>query len=248
MSAQENRWNNDALRALIASAQQGDASALEQMVAHNTRLVHSIARRYAGRGVDYDDLYQLGCMGLVKAIQRFDTTLGVAFSTYAVPMITGEIRRFLRDDGAVRVSRGLKDAYRRARQVEEALKLELGTEPDLETWAAHMGVSAQELVFILDSAHAPVSLDAPCGKEDDTTMAERLPASADEQERLTDRLLLEQLLGELPQRERQIIVLRYFRQKTQSEIAQHLGISQVQVSRLESRILRDLRARADKGA
>lgn len=231
--------------ALIRRAKKGDEEARERLVNGNLALVKSVVRRYLGRGADYEDLLQLGSLGLIKAIDHFDPAFGVRFSTYAVPMIAGEIKRFLRDDGAIKVSRQLKELMRRVMTAREALLQETGREAGVLEIAARLGVSAEDVSAALD-AHRPVcSLSEPVteGDEDGAARGDSLKGPASENEWI-NRLLVKELLGTLDARERQIIVLRYFRDCTQARVAEALGVSQVQVSRLESRILARLRAAA----
>ena len=229
--------------ALLKQAKAGDESAKETLYVRNIALVRSIVKRFVGRGVDYDDLYQLGCMGLVKAINNYDISFEVRFSTYAVPLIMGEIRRFLRDDGAVRVARPIKDLYAKAMATKEALSLQLGREPGVEEIAQALCCSAADISQAMDAARMPVSLYATVNDDGarELTLADCLDAGVDESKQTINRVLLQELLQSLPAQERQIILLRYFMEKTQSEIAQNLGISQVQVSRIESRIMKKLR-------
>lgn len=229
--------------ALILSAQSGDAAAKDALTAENLALVRSVVKRYLGRGAEYDDLFQLGSMGLVKAIARFDPSYEVRFSTYAVPMIAGEIKRFLRDDGPVKVGRSVKELASRALAVRDQLADERGAPPGVVEIAAALGVPAEELAIALDAARPVASLSERVYDEDSATIEETL-ASPQREETLVDRLLIVDLLGALEGRERQIIVLRYFCDQTQTQVAERLGISQVQVSRLESKILKKMRARA----
>jgi len=228
--------------ALLRRVQQGDESAKETLVSRNLALVKSVVKQYLGRGVEYDDLYQLGCMGLVKAILHFDLRYDVRFSTYAVPMIAGEIKRFLRDDGLVKVSRSLKELAVRAMAVQERLQRAGSPEPGVLEIAKELDVSPEELALALDAGRPCVSLNEPI-YEDDGAERQELIEDGVQETALVDRLLLKQLLSELDAREKQIILLRYFRDKTQTEIAGMLGVSQVQISRLESRIIKKLRER-----
>jgi len=228
--------------ALLLRVQQGDEQAKETLVSRNLALVKSVVKKYLGRGVEYDDLYQLGCMGLVKAILHFDLRYDVRFSTYAVPMIAGEIKRFLRDDGMVKVSRSLKELAVRAMAVQDRLQKQGQPDPGIQEIAKELDVSAEELALALDAGRPCVSLNEPV-YEDESTERQELVEDEQQETALVDRLLLKQLLSELEPREKQIIILRYFRDKTQTEIAGMLGVSQVQVSRLESRIIKKLRER-----
>lgn len=228
---------------LLALAQQGDEDAQAELVEKNLALVKSIVRKFLGRGAEFEDLYQIGCVGLVKAIRNFNSGYGVQFSTYAVPMIAGEIKRFLRDDGLVKVSRPLKELAARAAAAEETLRRTLGREPTIGEVAKAAGAPPEEVVFARDAARGCVSLSEPLYEEEGASLIDRIPAK-EETGAVIDRLLLQELLSELEPRERQIILLRYFKDQTQSQIAAVLGVSQVQVSRLESRILQKMRRRA----
>jgi RNA polymerase sporulation-specific sigma factor len=212
------------------------------LVQKNIALVKSVVKRFLGRNLDYDDLFQLGCMGLVKAIINYDPSFCVRFSTYAVPLILGEIRRFLRDDGAVKVARPVKELYARAMTVSQRLGSEFGREAKIEEIAEAIGCNKEDISQCLEAARMPVSLNAPLqddgGKE--LTLDDCLGCE-DNSERTIDRILLREMLGSLAPRERKVIFLRYFEDRTQSEIAAFLGISQVQVSRLESKIIKKLR-------
>ena len=215
------------------------------MVEENLGLVWSIVRRFTGRGVEAEDLFQIGSIGLLKAIDKFDPGYEVQFSTYAVPMITGEIKRFLRDDGMVKVSRPLKELSWKAYAVRERLERELGQEPSLSLIARELEVTMEELVMALDSGAEVESLQKTIyqGDGNDISLEDRLEERSGAQEQLLNRILLEETLDKLEARERQIIYLRYFEDKTQTEIARELGISQVQVSRMEKKILRIMRGK-----
>lgn len=224
---------------LISAAQQGDDEAKEKLVTENLPLVKSIVRRFKGR-LEYDDLMQLGAMGFIKAVMGFDSGYGVRFSTYAVPMITGEIKRFLRDDGAVKVSRWAKTlAGKIAAYLDEVRKTD-AREPTVDELAEKFGCERGDIVFALDTAQFVVSLSDSGGDEDGTPLGERIAGGEMPDENI-DGLMLRDSIMELPEREKKIIILRYFRDKTQSEVAGELGVSQVQVSRLENKILKKIR-------
>ncbi len=226
---------------LIRSAQLGDRSACEELVTKNSPLIKSVIRRYKNKGVEYDDLYQLGCVGFIKAVRNFSTQYEVRFSTYAVPMIAGEVKRFLRDDGPIKVSRGTKTtAIKIARFVEE-YKRDRGESPTIETIAAQFEIEPQEAVFIMDSGKYPVSIYEKTDDDSSRSLLDKLQTGENDEEKL-DRMMLKQVIGELPPRDKKIILLRYFADKTQSEVARALNVSQVQISRLESKILVKLRA------
>lgn len=231
--------------ALIARAQSGDAQALERMVDENLGLVRAVCARFQGRGCEREELYQLGCMGLVKAIRNFKVDLGVRFSTYAVPMVMGEMRRFLRDDGSVSVGRRLKETAARAVRVQEKLRSEWGREPTLAETAQAMEISIQDLALSLESMNTVRSLDAPIGEEDGATLCEQIGAWQKETD--IDRLALKEEMEKLDERDRQLILLRYFRDMTQTQVAKALGMTQVQVSRREARILKQMREGMEAG-
>lgn len=223
---------------LLKNAQAGDDGAKEKLIEENIPLIKSIVKRFKGR-LEYDDLMQLGAMGFVKAMQNFDVEYGVRFSTYAVPMISGEIKRFLRDDGAIKVSRWTKTlAQKITEYIDEKLK-NGESEPTVEQLAKAFDVEAQEIVYAMDAQHYLLSLSATVG-DDDLELGDKIATDECEDENI-DKLLLKDLIADLPQREKKVIILRYFRDKTQSEIAQELGVSQVQVSRIENKVLQKLK-------
>ena len=225
--------------ALLERAQQGDDDACRQMLVENAGLIWSIVKRYRTCGVEADDLYQLGCIGFIKAVKGFDLTYGTQFSTYAVPMITGEIKRFLRDDGLVKVSRGLKERRLRALGVEEELRRSLSREPTVSEIAAKCGITVGELVEAYEACAPVGSIDIPAGEGMST--GEKI-ADTSQQARAENRVLASQLLSQLDPRERRVVMLRYGAEKTQSEIAEKIGVSQVHVSRIEKQALKKLRA------
>ena len=211
----------------------------------NMALVRSIVKKYVNRGVEYDDLYQIGSMGLVKAVKNFDPAYNVRFSTYAVPMIAGEIKRYLRDDGMIKVSRSLKELAGKAAAAQVELSSRLGRDPGIQELAEYMGENPEEISMAMDASRPHISIYEPVyGDEGDALVMDKLTGSSDGDDDALDRILLQQLMSILEPREQKIIMLRYFRDKTQSEIAASMGISQVQVSRLESRIMKKLRERA----
>lgn len=228
---------------LINKAQQGDENAQALLVNHNLGLVKSILKRFVNRGHEPEDLYQLGCIGLLKAIQKFDVSYDVKFSTYAVPMIIGEIKRFLRDDGIIKVSRSLKQTATKANIAKEKLSKELGREPNIQEIADEICVDKEEIVMALDSNTQPEYLYDVVHQSDGSPihLIDRIMTSENEDVEVLDKLTLKQILGQLKPRDRQIIIMRYFKDKTQTEIANMLGISQVQVSRIEKRVLQDMK-------
>ena len=235
----------DRTEELIRRSQDGDKAARDTLIEENMGLIHHVAKRFLGRGVEAEDLFQIGAIGLLKAVDRFDLGFGVRFSTYAVPMIAGEIRRFLRDDSMIKVSRSLKELAVKAARLREQLLMERGAEPGVEELAGRLGVEAEELVQAMDSCTEVESLQKVIsqGDSEGTSLLERVEQGRDEQEELLRRMLLEELLASLDPKERRLIVLRFFHDRTQSQVAEELGMSQVQVSRLEKKILRKLRAK-----
>lgn len=231
--------------ALIGRSHQGDKEARDTLFEENTGLIYSVAKRFLGRGVDMEDLFQIGSIGLLKAVDHFDLSFDVRFSTYAVPMIAGEIKRYLRDDGLLKVSRSLKENCARIYQLREELERTLDREPTLEELAGECGMSMEELVLAMESGAEVESLHKTIyqGEGNEISLMDKLPEKVNGQEILLDRILLEEILGSLDARERRLIYMRYFQEKTQTEIAGELGISQVQVSRLEKRILKNLRGK-----
>lgn len=226
----------------IRLAKAGDGKAKETLLQHNVSLVKCIVKRYLGKGVDYDDLFQIASMGFLKAIMGFDESFGVKFSTYAVPMIAGEIKRFMRDDGSVKVSRAIKQTAKEINLFVEEYQLKNGRQPALKEIAEKFNLDEAETVFVMGSSKMPLSLygggDFKDGKERE--LIETLPSS-DDQEDWLDRMLLRGAIDELSERDKKIIVLRYFRDMTQSEVAKKIGVSQVQVSRIENRIIKEFR-------
>ena len=224
---------------LLEAAVQGDEQACEQMLRDNSGLIWSIVRRYYGRGVEADDLYQLGCLGFIKAVKGFDLTFGTQFSTYAVPKIAGEIRRFLRDDGAIKVSRGIREQAATIFAAREKLKNTLGREPVLSELSEETGLRPEEIAQCELAIAEPESLQRETG---DGLTLEGMLGSESPEESLVEEIALREAIEALPERERMTILLRFFKGLTQEQTARLLGVSQVQVSRLERRALEKLRA------
>ena len=225
--------------ALLQAAREGDDQACEQVLVENNGLIWSVVRRYYGRGVEPDDLYQLGCLGFLKAVRGFDPEYGTQFSTYAVPKIAGEISRFLRDDGPVKVSRGVKERGSSIRLARDRLSARLGREPSLSELAEDTGLTPEEIAAAETAVEPVISLQAETG-EGGLTL-EGMLSSGQEEEGLVERLTLRAAISHLPQREQEVLLLRYYRGMTQVNAARVLGVSQVQVSRLERRALERLR-------
>ena len=234
---------------LILKARSGDKSAREEIIEQNLGLVHSIVRKFLGRGYDADDLFQIGCIGIIKAADKFDVSYGVRFSTYAVPMIMGEIKRFLRDDGLIKVSRHLKEISSKVSVTRDIMEKELGRAVSIGEIAERMGEPTETVVMALDATSPTESLykSVHQGDKGDIYLIDKLAEDTGGEDGLVDKIALRQLIGKLCVRDRRLILLRYFKGKTQREISAILGISQVQVSRIEKRILNELRFKL-KGA
>ncbi|MBQ3553497.1 MAG: SigB/SigF/SigG family RNA polymerase sigma factor [Clostridia bacterium] len=226
---------------LIHLAQAGEKKALDCLVEKNIRLVYSVAQRFLHRGTDFDDLVQVGFIGLIKAVNNFNSEFGVQFSTYAVPMIAGEMRRLLRDDGPIKVSRSLKMLAIRAMAVKEQLLAQNGREPTISEIAKTLQVSEAELATAFDVLTPPESLYAVSGENDSLFLIDKISTGSSEEANILNEICIESLIKKLPEREQTIINMRYFNDKTQKEVAERLGISQVQVSRLERKILSELK-------
>lgn len=226
----------------IRAAKAGDDAAKEALLSNNVSLLKSIVRRYLGKGVEFDDLFQLASMGLLKAIYGFDESFGVRFSTYAVPMIAGEIKRFMRDDGSVKVSRAMKSTAKSMNKFVEEYAAEHGAQPSVKEIAEKFGMEESEAVFVLGSSRMPVSIYEQSDYKDEkvASLADRLP-SVDDTDEMIENMQLKSAIEALPEREKKIIILRYFRDMTQSEVAEVIGVSQVQISRIESKVVSDMK-------
>lgn len=231
--------------ALIQKSHNGDEKARAQLMEENTGLIWCVARRFYGRGTEPEDLFQIGSIGLLKAIDKFDLSYDVKFSTYAVPMISGEIKRFLRDDGMIKVSRSLKETAYRAYLAGEKIREESGREATIEEIAEKIEVEKETLILAIEASTEVESLQKTIyqGDGNEILLMDKIVEEEEREEKILDMMLLRQLLGELGERERQLLSLRYFGNKTQGEVGKMMGISQVQVSRMEKRILQDLRKR-----
>ncbi len=232
---------DEEVRRLIEASQKGDEEARNRLVRHNIRLVWSVVQRFLNRGYEAEDLFQIGCIGLLKAVDKFDLSYDVKFSTYAVPMIIGEIQRFLRDDGMVKVSRSLKELANRIRKVKDDLAKELGRVPTVSEIAAEMGVSPEEIVFAREANRTPASIHETVYENDGDPITLMDQIADESEEAWFDKITLNEAVNRLSQRERLIVYLRFFKDQTQSEVAKRLGISQVQVSRLEKKIIQKIR-------
>lgn len=229
---------------LILKAKKGDEEATSTLVSGNFPLIKAIVKGYLNKGVDYDDLYQIGCVGFLKAIKNFNPKFDVKFSTYAVPMITGEIKRFLRDDGSIKVSRSIKTLAIKVKTYIEKFKSETGESPTIDKIADEFGVEKEDVVIALDSCQQTVSLNAKIDEDDPNSqnVIDKL-AVFDNTNDMLDKFILKDAIAHLPEKEKKIILLRYYRGKTQGEVAEMLDVSQVQVSRIESKIIEQLRSK-----
>lgn len=232
---------------LLPLAKAGDAEAMNRLIEANLPLVTSISKKFINRGYDYEDIYQIGCMGLVKAINNFDDKYNVKFSTYAVPMIIGEIKRFLRDDGIIKVSRNVKSLAKKLHFDKEALTKKLNRDPSIDELAEFSGIDKEEILFALESSASMQYLYEVIHQDDGAPvlLIDKLSENAAEDKNLTEKIALKEALNNLDVKSRQIIVLRYFKDKTQIQVAKMLGISQVQVSRIEKRVLLEMRKQLD---
>ncbi|MBV4418298.1 RNA polymerase sporulation sigma factor SigF [Clostridium tyrobutyricum] len=233
---------NDNLK-LIRAAKKGDKNALNKLVEVNFPLVTSISKKFLNRGYEYEDIFQIGCMGLMKAINNFDETYNVKFSTYAVPMIMGEIKRFLRDDGMIKVSRSVKNTAKKIHYDKEALTKQLNREPTVEELAKYSGIKVEDLIFASESANNMQYLYDTIHQDDGAPvlLIDKLSQNPNEDVEMVDRIALKETLKSLDVRSRQIIMLRYFKDKTQVQVAKMLGINQVQVSRIEKKVLKTMK-------
>ena len=230
-------------RELLEKARAGDKEARQALIAGNLRLVLSVIQKFTGRGESMDDLFQVGCIGLIKAIDAFDLSQGVQFSTYGVPMIAGELRRFLRDHSAVRVSRSLRDTAYKVLQAKEKLMGESGREPDVETIARTLGIPRQDVVFALEAICDPVSLYEPVYSDvgESATVMDQIGDTRNTDEHWLEQIALGEAMRRLSEREKHILALRYYDGRTQMEVAKAVGISQAQVSRLEKNAIRQIK-------
>lgn len=227
----------------LRKAKAGDADAKDVLLKNNDLLIRSIVKRFRNKGVEYDDLYQLGCIGFLKAIKNFDENFGVVFSTYAVPMIIGEIKRFLRDDGTIKVSRLIKSQAATINKYVQSRANQTGESPTVDEICAALNMQREDVVLALDSSKMPISLSESVddGSDKKSELIEKIP-SQEREDDMIDKILLRSLIEKLPERERKIVVMRYYRDNTQSEIAEALGVSQVQISRIENKIIKTFKS------
>ena len=227
----------------IIEAQNGNENAMEKILKDNNGLTWSIVKRFTGRGYEVDDLYQIGCMGFIKAIKRFDTGFDVKISTYAVPYILGEIKRFIRDDGLIKVSRSIKELGIKIRELEKEYMQKEGKEISINMLAQKLNVTKEEIAVALDSSRTIESINDDSGDDNKASKIETISTGTDEATMIVNKLSVNELIEGLDKREKEIIILRYYKEKTQTEVAKILGITQVQVSRIEKRILSSMRTK-----
>ncbi|MFC7441048.1 RNA polymerase sporulation sigma factor SigF [Laceyella putida] len=237
--------SDEEVKQLIQASQSGDMESRNKLIRHNIRLVWSVVQRFLNRGYDAEDLFQIGCIGLLKAIDKFDLNYEVKFSTYAVPMIIGEIQRFLRDDGMVKVSRSLKEMANKIRKTKDELSKRLNRVPTIQEIAAAMGVEPEEIVFAQEANRAPASIHETVYENDGDPITLMDQIADEPVTTWFDKLTLKDAIHRLSDREKLIVYLRYYKDQTQSEVAERLGISQVQVSRLEKKIIARMREELD---
>lgn len=236
--------SGEEMRRLLHRVKEGDEEAREILVNHNLKLVFNLVQRFANRGYELEDLFQIGTIGLIKAIDKFDLSYDVKFSTYAVPLIIGEIRRFLRDDNPIKVSRSLKETVNKVHRIREELTLTLGHEPSVQEIAEHTGLTCEEIVTAMEAAQTPASIFDTIYQDDgDPIFAiDAIVGETEESSGWFDRMALKEVLKKLPEREKKVLLLRFFEDKTQAEVAAVMDISQVQVSRIERQALKNIRA------
>ncbi|OFI04948.1 RNA polymerase sigma-F factor [Clostridium acetireducens DSM 10703] len=248
MNSQAYKKNNyeDNIR-LILEAKKGNKNALDNVVENNLPLVSSITKKFLNRGYDYEDIFQIGCIGLIKAIKNFNTDYKVKFSTYAVPMIIGEIKRFLRDDGFIKVSRSLKSTARKLHYDKEALAKKIKREPTIEELSDYSGIEVEEIVVATESSMGPQYLYDVIHQDDGAPvlLIDKISENTQDDNDIINSIALKEALRDLDLKSRQIIILRYFKDKTQMQVAKMLGISQVQVSRIEKKVLKVMRKKLE---
>lgn len=230
----------------LRRAKQGDNAAKSLIFTENAPLLKSIIRRFTGKGIEYDDLYQIACIGFLKAINNFDESFGVKFSTYTVPMVIGEIKRYMRDNGAIKVSRTLKILANKINKYIDGYQTKNNVPPSVENIAKEFNITEDEVVVAMDSARMPVSIFDKFDDEDDGAELIDKLSYTDGEEKILDKIHISNIISKLDERDRKIIIMRFFRDRTQTEIAESLGVSQVQVSRLENRIIDKIRKEYDE--
>lgn len=238
--------SQDELLGYLRKAKEGDERAKDVIFTSNTPLIKSIIRRFTGKGIEYDDLYQIACIGFLKAINNFDESFGVKFSTYTVPMVIGEIKRYMRDNGAIKVSRTLKILANKINKYIDEYSTKNNVAPSVEHIAEKFSVSEDEVVVAMDSARMPISIFDKFEDDDEGSELINKITCYDGEEKILDKIHISNIIEKLSERERKIIVMRFFRDRTQTEIAEDLGVSQVQVSRLENKIIDKIRVEYQK--
>ncbi|MDF2535695.1 MAG: sigF [Bacillales bacterium] len=236
---------DEEVRELILQSQNGNFEARDEIVHKNTRLVWSVVQRFVNRGFELDDLYQIGCIGLIKSIQKFDLSFDVKFSTYAVPMIIGEIQRFIRDDGSVKVSRSLKELANKIRRTNDEFAKTFGRNPTISEISKRLGVPDEEIILALDASRTPSSIHETVYENDGDSIMLLDQIKDTSNARWFEKISLKTAIETLDEREKMIVLLRYFKDQTQSEVAERLGVSQVQISRLEKKILKIMKERME---
>ncbi len=242
------RWNYEDNIDLIIKSKAGNKAALNKLIENNLSLVSSISKKFLNRGYEYDDIFQIGCIGLVKSINNFDTDFKVRFSTYAVPMIMGEIKRFLRDDGIIKVSRSVKNTAKKIHYDKEALAKKLNRDPTIEELSAYSQISTEDIIYATESASSLQYLYDIIHQDDGAPvlLIDKISDGMEEAGKIVNRIALKDALCNLDPKARKIILLRYFKDRTQIEVAEMLGISQVQVSRIEKKVLKIMKERLEK--
>ena len=227
--------------AMLKGASLGNSKALEKMIELNNGLIWSIAKRFTGRGYELEDLYQIGCIGMIKSIKKFDFKFGVKFSTYAVPYILGEIKKFLRDDGIIKVSRSIKELGIKIKEIEKEYVLKKGESIYVKKLSDLLKVPEVDIVSAIEASKQVESINEEVYEDGKSTKIDKIVSNRDEQGKIIDKIVLNEMVNSLKERDKKIIVLRFYKEKTQTQVAKILGISQVQVSRIEKRILKDLK-------
>lgn len=225
----------------ILKAQSGNQEVMTKLITENSNLIWSIVTRFKDRGYEIEDLYQIGCIGFIKSIKRFDSNFEVKLSTYAVPYILGEIKRFLRDDGPVKISRSIKELSYRIKIVQKEFINRKGRDAKVEELSKLLKVSKEDILIAIDSSNSVESIDRNLNDSDDLTLMDKLKSNIDEEKEIINRITIKSLMDKLDEKSKKIIMLRYFRGKTQSQVARLMGISQVQVSRMEKKILNSMK-------
>ncbi|MCA0119361.1 MULTISPECIES: RNA polymerase sporulation sigma factor SigF [Bacillus] len=244
--AKKAQLSNDEVKQLIKKSQGGDQQARDLLVEKNMRLVWSVVQRFLNRGYEPDDLFQIGCIGLLKSVDKFDLSYDVKFSTYAVPMIIGEIQRFIRDDGTVKVSRSLKELGNKIRRARDELSKSHGRMPTVQEIAEYLDITPEDVVLAQEAVRSPSSIHETVYENDGDPITLLDQIADHSEERWFDKIALKEAIKELEEREKLIVYLRYYKDQTQSEVAERLGISQVQVSRLEKKILKQIQMQMDQ--